>query len=85
MRHADESVHGGADHWAAPGGGGRGGGPGSLPSRRVTKTTLCRWRTKSGGMQVSEAHRLKELEAEATRRGLSADPPGAEDLVGNGS
>jgi transposase-like protein len=30
----------------------------------VTEQTFYRWRSKYGGMQVSEAKRLKELEAE---------------------
>jgi len=30
----------------------------------VTETTFYRWRTKFGGMEVSEARRLRELERE---------------------
>ena len=30
----------------------------------ITETTFYRWRTKFGGMEVSEARRLKELERE---------------------
>lgn len=30
----------------------------------ITETTFYRWRTKFGGMDVSEAKRLKELERE---------------------
>jgi putative transposase len=30
----------------------------------ITEQTFYRWRSKYGGMQVSEAKRLKELEAE---------------------
>jgi len=32
----------------------------------VTETTFYRWRSKFGGMDVSEAKRLKELERENT-------------------
>ena len=33
----------------------------------ITETTFYRWRTKYGGMQVSEARSLKQLEAENAR------------------
>ncbi len=33
----------------------------------ITETTFYRWRKLYGGMSVSEAHRLKELEKENTR------------------
>jgi putative transposase len=33
----------------------------------ITETTFCRWRRAYGGMSVSEAQRLKELEKENTR------------------
>lgn len=33
----------------------------------VTETTFYRWRKAYGGMTVSEAHRLKELEKENAR------------------
>lgn len=33
----------------------------------ITETTFYRWRTKYGGMQVSEARRLKQLEDENRR------------------
>ena len=33
----------------------------------ITETTFYRWRKAYGGMSVSEAHRLKELERENTR------------------
>ncbi len=38
-------------------------------SRRhgVTENTLYRWKAKFGGMEVSEAKRLRELEAENAR------------------
>ena len=33
----------------------------------ITETTFYRWRKLYGGMNVSEAHRLKELEKENSR------------------
>jgi putative transposase len=33
----------------------------------ITETTFYRWRKAYGGMSVSEAHRLKELERENAR------------------
>ena len=38
-------------------------------SRRhaVAENTIYRWKSKFGGMEVSEAKRLRELEAENTR------------------
>ena len=44
------------------GGRGQDGGPGA--TARVTEQTLYRWKRKYGGMQASEAKRLKALEEE---------------------
>jgi putative transposase len=33
----------------------------------ITEQTFFRWRSKFGGMTVSDAHKLKELEAENVR------------------
>jgi putative transposase len=33
-------------------------------AHNITETTFYRWRTKFGGMEVSEARRLKDLERE---------------------
>lgn len=42
-----------------------GGKPGELARRHgITETTLYRWKRKYGGLQVSEAKRLKALEEE---------------------
>jgi putative transposase len=56
----------------------------------ITETTFYRWRTKYGGMQVSEARRLKQLEAENARlKRLVADQAlnlqVLKELLGNGS
>ena len=46
------------------GGGDRGGG---VRRHGVSETTFCRWKAKFGGMAVSDARRLRQLEAENTR------------------
>lgn len=56
----------------------------------ITETTFYRWRTKYGGMQVSEARRLKQLEAENARlKRLVADQAlnlqVLKEILGNGS
>ena len=53
----------------------------------ITETTFYRWRAKYGGLQVSEARRLKALEAENARlkrlvAGLSLDNAMLKDVVG---
>jgi putative transposase len=56
----------------------------------ITEQTSYRWRQKYGGMQVSEARRLKQLEEENRRlQRLVADQAlnlqVLKDLLGNGS
>lgn len=56
----------------------------------ITETTFYRWRTKYGGLQLSEARRLKQLEEENRRlKRLVADQAlnlqVLKDLLGNGS
>jgi putative transposase len=56
----------------------------------ITETTFYRWRAKYGGMQVSEARRLKQLEAENARlKRLVADQAlnlqVLKEILGNGS
>jgi putative transposase len=53
----------------------------------ITETTFYRWRTKYGGLQVSEARRLKALEDENRRlkqlvADLSLDNAMLKDVVG---
>ena len=53
----------------------------------ITETTFCRWRAKYGGLQVSEARRLKTLEEENRRlkklvADLSLDNAMLKDVVG---
>ena len=33
----------------------------------IAKHTFCRWKSKFGGMEISDARRLRELEAENAR------------------
>jgi putative transposase len=33
----------------------------------VAENTICRWKSKYGGMEISEAKRLRELEQENAR------------------
>ena len=49
-------VHGRADHWRAEGGRGRRHG--------VSDATIYNWKAKYGGLEVSEAKRLRALEDE---------------------
>lgn len=56
----------------------------------ITETTFYRWRQKYGGMSVSEARRLKQLEEENARlKRIVADQAlnlqVLKDLLGNGS
>jgi putative transposase len=56
----------------------------------ITETTFYRWRTKYGGLQLSEARRLKQLEEENRRlKRLVADQAlnlqVLKDLLGNES
>ena len=67
-----EATHSGADHHCTAGGRGRSGPrqireadePGELG---ITEQTYYRWRREYGGMKVSQARRLKELERENGR------------------
>ena len=58
-RFTTEQIVGVLQEWAA------GGKPGELARRHgITETTIHRWRRKYGGLQVSEARRLKALDDE---------------------
>jgi putative transposase len=60
---AEESIYRRADRPAAAGMGD--GKPAELSRRhRITETTLFLWKRKYGGLQVSDAKRLKALEEE---------------------
>ena len=63
-----EATHSGAEHHCTAGGRGRSarGKSVKLISRElgITEQTYYRWRREYGGMKVSQARRLKELERE---------------------
>ena len=67
-----EATHSGADHHCTAGGRGSvwpAANPVKLISRElgITEHTYYRWRREYGGMKVSQARRLKELERENGR------------------
>jgi putative transposase len=67
-------VHGRANHWRAAGAGGGAFDCGGLPQARVSTATFYGWKARFGGMEVSEAKRLKQLEDEnAKLKRLLAD------------
>ena len=67
-----EATHSGADHHCTAGGRG-GSGPRQIREADqpgelgITEQTYYRWRREYGGMKVSQARRLKELERENGR------------------
>ena len=70
----EEKVHGRADHWDFAGAGSRREDLRPCAQVRVSETTLYNWKAKFGGMDVSEAKRLKALEEEnAKLKKLLAD------------
>jgi Transposase len=60
------AVHGRADHWGFEGARGRGEDRTADLARKdgVSEATLYNWKAKYGGLDVSEAKRLKKLLAE---------------------
>ena len=62
-----ESVQRGADHRGFAGAGGRSGDRGGLPAHGISTTTFYKWKARYGGLEVSEARRLKTLEDENRR------------------
>ncbi len=63
-----QSVHGRTDHRHLAGAGGRGGKTADVCRRHgVSEATFYKWKAKYGGLEVSEARRLKALEAENAR------------------
>jgi hypothetical protein len=59
-----KSVQRGADHQGAARAGGRDAGSGGVPQARILQPTFYAWKAKFGGMSVSDAKRLKQLEEE---------------------
>ena len=58
------TVHGRADRWCPGGARGRGEDADLASKHGVSEATLYNWKAKYGGMDVSEAKRLKQLEDE---------------------
>ena len=65
--HAEEQVHRGADHPCAAGGRRRAKVQDVIRKMGVTETTFYRWKSKYGGLEISDAKRLKALEDENRR------------------
>ena len=66
-RHETSAVQRGADHQHPEGGGSRGEGDGAVPAPRDLDATFYTWRSKYGGLEVSEMRRLRQLEEENRR------------------
>ena len=60
-------VHGRADHRGAAGAGGRGSTAEICRKHGVSSATFYKWKSKFGGLEVSEAKRLRALEDENGR------------------
>ncbi len=58
------TVHGRTDHWGAAGARHWGEDGGFLPQARISSATFFKWKSKYGGIDVSDARRLKVLEEE---------------------
>lgn len=63
----EEAVHGRADYRDFAGAGGRSEGGDLARKCAVSETTLYNWKAKFGGLDVSQAKRLKALEEENAR------------------
>ena len=59
-----KSIYRRTDHWLPEAGGGRDAGQGPVPQGGFSDVTSHKWRAKFGGMDSSDAKRLRELEAE---------------------
>ena len=65
--HEEVEVHRGKDH-CGPGGAGTGyWDGGGLPQHGISGATFYKWKAKFGGIDVSEARKLKMLETENAR------------------
>jgi putative transposase len=75
MDHEGESVHGRADHRDSSRAGDGRRNAGCLPQARISSATFCKWKAKNGGLEVSDAKRLKALKHEnAKLKKLLAEP-----------
>lgn len=62
--HEEEQVQQRTNHWFLATGRSRHGHSRVVPCGGFSQATFYKWRAKFGGMQVSEAQRLRELESE---------------------
>ena len=62
--HKDKQIQRKADHRVSKASRSRDADQGAMPQRRVQRRPFYKWRAKFGGMEVSDARRLKELEGE---------------------
>jgi putative transposase len=67
MDHEAKSVHGQADHRDPAGAGSWRGNGRCLPQTRISSATFYKWKAKYGGLEVSDAKRLRALEDENAR------------------
>ncbi len=65
--HEEESIQRGTDHWDIARSGGREPGKGVCAAHNISAATYHAWKRKFGGMEVSEAKRLRALEEENSR------------------
>ena len=66
-RHEKEQVHPGEDHWDSQASRSRDDGSVSVRQHGMSDATFYKWRSKYGGMDASEARRLRGLEEENQR------------------
>lgn len=62
-----QALRGTADYFDPEGAAGRPAGTGAGPPPRVVETTIYRWKSKYGGMEIGEAAPLRKLEQENAR------------------
>ena len=62
-----EQAQRGTDYWGAEAGGSRSIGGGCGSDQGVSKHTIYAWKSKYGGMDVSEAQEVKQLREENAR------------------
>jgi putative transposase len=63
----EESLYGTANHRVSEGSRGRHASQGTVQKHGFSDASFYTWRAKFGGMEVSEARRLKDLEVENAR------------------
>jgi len=85
--HAQESIHRGPDHWHPQASRRRREALDLAREHGISTQTIYNWRAKYGGLEVSEAKRLRELEEENRRlkklvADLSLDKEALKDALG---